>query len=652
MTHAWPAHQLGQAVGELARAAGLSEIAAGKGDDIQEAAAAVGLEAEEVFSTYAGFQADLRFLGPAILRVADSEFLAILKSSGREIRLVTPLGIRSLPIRQIRDTVCGPWEAPQEAAIEGLLARVNTPVARRKKVRAFLLRERLGNTRIRGLWLLRLAPDAPFRRQLRVARVPRQIAGLAALHAVQYSLWIVSWWILGAAALAGHLERGWFLAWCLLLATLIPCRLWITWLQGTSAIIAGGVLKQRLFFGALHLHPDAIRHQGVGQLLSRVIESEAVESLALGGGFQALLALVELLLAGVVLSLGGSGAVLVPGLISILVVLSALGWLWLRRYQAWTEKRLAMTHNLVENMIGHRTRLAQQPAEQWHTEEDETLAEYAAQSTKLDRVMTWLVGMPRVWLVLALALMSGPASARAVTLGGALLAFRALRRLTISLSQLLAAYVAAGRVAPLFRSRPEPKLQPSAGGLLVDAQSIAFRYPGRAGAVLEDCSLQIAPGDRIVLEGPSGGGKSTLASLFTGLRAAGGGSLQVGAIAAAPQFHDNHVLTETFAFNALMARNRIPEPAEIAEAEALCRELGLGQLLERMPAGMLQLVGESGWQLSHGERSRLYIARALLQRADLLLLDESFAALDPENLNLVLECVLRHAPSVLVIAHR
>ena len=66
--------------------------------------------------------------------------------------------------------------------------------------------------------------------------------------------------------------------------------------------------------------------------------------------------------------------------------------------------------------------------------------------------------------------------------------------------------------------------------------------------------------------------------------------------------------------------------------EAICAELGLGDLLDRMPAGLLQMVGETGWQLSHGERSRLYIARALLQDAELVVLDESFAALDPENL--------------------
>jgi ATP-binding cassette subfamily B protein len=70
-----------------------------------------------------------------------------------------------------------------------------------------------------------------------------------------------------------------------------------------------------------------------------------------------------------------------------------------------------------------------------------------------------------------------------------------------------------------------------------------------------------------------------------------------------------------------------------------------------MPAGLQQMVGESGWQLSHGERSRLYIARALLQQADLLILDESFGALDPGNLQRALRCVLQRAPTLLVIAH-
>ena len=70
-----------------------------------------------------------------------------------------------------------------------------------------------------------------------------------------------------------------------------------------------------------------------------------------------------------------------------------------------------------------------------------------------------------------------------------------------------------------------------------------------------------------------------------------------------------------------------------------------------MPSGLQQVVGETGWQLSHGERSRLYIARALLQNAELVVLDESFAALDPETLRRALRCVLERAKTLLIVAH-
>jgi ATP-binding cassette subfamily B protein len=87
------------------------------------------------------------------------------------------------------------------------------------------------------------------------------------------------------------------------------------------------------------------------------------------------------------------------------------------------------------------------------------------------------------------------------------------------------------------------------------------------------------------------------------------------------------------------------------EADAVCRELQLGELLDSMPAGMQQMIGESGWRLSHGERSRLFIARTLLQRARLIILDESLAALDPETLKISLQCVLKRSNTLLLIAH-
>jgi ATP-binding cassette subfamily B protein len=122
-------------------------------------------------------------------------------------------------------------------------------------------------------------------------------------------------------------------------------------------------------------------------------------------------------------------------------------------------------------------------------------------------------------------------------------------------------------------------------------------------------------------------------------------------VSAAPQFHENHVLTETFAFNLLMSRGWPPRPQDLEEARTVCEELGLGPLLERMPGGMYQMVGETGWQLSHGEQSRLFIARALLQHSDVVILDESLAALDPENLALTLRCLRARALSLVVVAH-
>jgi len=63
------------------------------------------------------------------------------------------------------------------------------------------------------------------------------------------------------------------------------------------------------------------------------------------------------------------------------------------------------------------------------------------------------------------------------------------------------------------------------------------------------------------------------------------------------------------------------------------------------------MVGEAGWRLSHGERSRLFIARALLQGPDLLVLDESFSGLDPHSMHRAMRAVLDRASTVLVIAH-
>jgi ATP-binding cassette, subfamily B, bacterial len=348
-----------------------------------------------------------------------------------------------------------------------------------------------------------------------------------------------------------------------------------------------------------------------------------------------------------------------------------------------------MTHDLVERMVGHRTRLAQQAPERWHQGEDQALDRYLNLSKEVDQTGVLLLALvPQAWLLIGVlgltpAFVSGSGSPTtlAVGIGGILLAHQALKRLAMGLQHLTGACISWKQVAPLFRaagrSQGEQTITSASIGVTTapgqhnknsaffETHDLTFRYPQGSEPVLRGCDLRIALGDRLLLEGSSGGGKSTLASLLMGLRPPQSGLLLAGGldrrtlgtegwrklVSAAPQFHENHVLTGTFSFNLLMGRCWPPRPEDLEEAESICRQLGLDDLLKSMPAGLLQVVGETGWQLSHGERSRLYIARALLQGSDLVVLDESFASLDAENLQRALSCVLDRAPTLLVIAH-
>jgi ATP-binding cassette subfamily B protein len=298
--------------------------------------------------------------------------------------------------------------------------------------------------------------------------------------------------------------------------------------------------------------------------------------------------------------------------------------------------------------------------------------------------------VPRGWMILSLLLLvrqffsaAATPAGLAVTFGGMLLALGALKKLTASLASLGSAAIAWEQVKTLFdaasrqesngaleftlqRTAEEPDESiPKQGVTLLEMRDLVFAHQGRTQKVLDGCSLNIAHGDRILLEGPSGGGKSTLVSLLTGLREPDSGLIMFRGldwqtlglktwrrgVAAAPQFHENHILTGTLAFNLLMGRRWPAQPEDVELAGKVCRELGLGSLLDRMPAGLFQQVGETGWQLSYGERSRVFLARALLQGADVVILDESFGALDPETLHQAMDCVRSRAETLVVTAH-
>lgn len=657
---------------------------------LDTAATWLDLEIETSALFYAQLEMQLRQGGPLFLRLpapnteSEPKFLAVVRGRRNSLLLLTAAAtVEWVPLAAVQAALCQPLEAPLIDEVNELLAQAGVTASRQEQARRAMLRQRLGTTNLGDCWRLKGAPGTSFGPQLRRAGVFGYGAAFVASHALQNGLWLLSWVVIGRGALSGQIDTGWLLAWLLLLLTLVPLRMLEGWLQALLTISAGAVLKRRLLYGAIQLEPEEIRHQGAGQLLGRVIESEAIEWLALTGGFSGLVGAVELVMAGAVLWVGVAGWLHLWLLAGCIGATLWLGWRYYQQHGRLTKRRLEMTHDLVEQMVGYRTRLVQEQDSQRHGREDEALSDYLEASGAAHQTAAWLAVIGRGWLVLAIACLApsfinntAAPEMVAISLGGIISAYLAFRKFALSVTRLATVLVGWQQVDQLFQAaaRPVEKGVPALaaapanfrpGQPLLSADGLTFRYQGRGETVLQNCDLSIASGDRLLLEGPSGGGKSTLAALLVGLRRPETGLLllqgldraTLGAygwrrrVSAAPQFHENHVFMGTFAFNLLMGRRWPPRPADMQEAIALCHELGLGELLGRMPAGLLQMVGETGWQLSHGERSRLYIARALLQGSDLVILDESFAALDPETLKKTMDCVNGRAGTLLVIAH-
>ena len=694
----WPLHSVAEAMRAVARDTGLSTetevprappaIPAPTPDGrslwIEGAGRAMGFEAEPVQAPCAGLVEMIAAAGPALIQLPGQSirFLALSRGRGRKARLIGPGELRaSVDVRVIAHALLDSIEAPLRKELRGWIEEA------RADPRAIegLLQQRLAGERLFGFWILRARAGSAFPGQLVRSGVRRRLLLLLFAHLFQYLLLLGSWWLIGRGALDGRVDAGFLQGWMLLLASLIPFELASTWLAGRLAYEAGALLKLRTLDGALKLTTEETRGQGIGQFLSRVLESEAVESIGVSHGAMALTAGVDLLLSGWVLQQGAGGALHAAALFAWVCLAAWLAARFVRARGSWTARRLQLTHNLVEQMVGHRTRLAQESPASRHEAEDAALDEYSALSAAVDgREVALLSLVPRGWMVLGVLMLApafifrsrGPA-ALAISLGGVLLAFQAMQKLAHGLAALGSAALSWRAVAPLFESssrEERPGVPATAygarepatlGSALLEARGLSFQHQGRAARALDRVDLSLRVGDRVLFQGPSGSGKSTLAALLVGLRVPQSGLLLVdgfdrqvlGAdgwrqrVVGAPQFHENHILSHSLAFNQLLGRQWPPTPLDMAEAEAVCRELGLGPLVCRMPAGLHQIVGDTGWQLSHGEKSRVYIARALLQNADLVVLDESFGALDPETLDIALGTVLSRARTLVVISH-
>ncbi|WP_307128323.1 NHLP family bacteriocin export ABC transporter peptidase/permease/ATPase subunit [Streptomyces sp. B1I3] len=194
----------------------------------------------------------------------------------------------------------------------------------------------------------------------------------------------------------------------------------------------------------------------------------------------------------------------------------------------------------------------------------------------------------------------------------------------------------------------------------VTLQDITFGYSPLDKPLLTGFSLSVGPGQQVALVGGSGSGKSTVSRLISGLYSPWEGTIRIdgqrlqdiprGALAASVSFVDQDVFLfeGTVRDNVALWDPSVPDDAVVAALE----DAALYDVVARRPSGIHSRVEQDGRNFSGGQRQRLEIARALVRRPSILVLDEVTSALDAETEQIIIDNLRRRGCACVVIAHR
>ena len=196
----------------------------------------------------------------------------------------------------------------------------------------------------------------------------------------------------------------------------------------------------------------------------------------------------------------------------------------------------------------------------------------------------------------------------------------------------------------------------------MEFKDVTFRYDGAAADALSHVSFAVEPGETVALVGPSGGGKTTAASLIPRFWDVTSGAVEVGGVNVSRM--DPHELMDQVAFvfqNSRLFKTSILENVRAARPEATRQQVmealeaaQCRDIIEKLPQGADTQIGSEGTYLSGGEAQRIALARAILKDAPIVVLDEATAFADPENEVLIQKAFARLTKNrtVIMIAHR
>jgi ATP-binding cassette, subfamily C, bacterial CydD len=235
--------------------------------------------------------------------------------------------------------------------------------------------------------------------------------------------------------------------------------------------------------------------------------------------------------------------------------------------------------------------------------------------------------------------------------------FQPVRALAAAYHERADALAAIEALTPLLKQPPaalrsladQPLMSPPS----ITVSSLTVSFDGRELPALDGLSIAVESGELIGITGPSGAGKSTLLRAIAGDLEPSSGkvllddvlSSDVARTAITWLGQRPYLFAGTLAENIVLARTEPTDPAVLSAALAA----GLAPVLDRLPRGLDTPVGEHGWGLSGGESHRVALARTLLRRTPLVLLDEPTAHLDAVSETMILTVISRLAGSATVV---